>query len=170
MTREEFWEILDAVMSAAGYDRSAVPGALREELLEQSEEEAADFLRHFHDARAEAYRWPLWGAAWIAGGGASEEDFGDFRVWLVSLGRETFDDVLHHPDRLINHADPAELRDPFDPDVRPAALQAYAELSGGEQLPGGLIAPHPTSPAGRRWKTEDLPRLFPGLWKFYNPD
>ena len=169
MTREAFWEILDAAMSAAAFVRSALPGALRDELLEQSEEDVADFIRHFHDARVEAYRWELLGAAWIAGGGASEDDFGDFRDWLISLGRETFDDVLHHPERLLNHADPAELRDPFDADLRPAAFDVYAEMAGAEELPEGLVRPHPAAPAGRRWEPEDLPRLFPRLWRFYNP-
>lgn len=123
MTREAFWEVLDAAMARAAFVRAAVPDALRDELLEYSEEEVADFIRHFHDARVEAYRWELWGAAWIAGDGASEDDFGHFCDWLISLGREVFDDVLHHPERLLNHADPAELRDPFDPEVRGAAFE-----------------------------------------------
>ena len=168
MTREAFWEVLDAAMAGAAFVRSALPDALRDELLGQSEEEVADFIRHFHDARVEAYRWELFGAAWIAGGGASEDDFGDFRDWLISLGREVFDDVLHHPERLLNHADPAELRDPFDPDVRGAAFDAYLELTGVD-APEQLIRPHPAAPAGRRWEPDDLPRLFPRLWKFYNP-
>ena len=99
MTREAFWEILDAAMSAAEFDRAALAWALRDELSELSEEEVLDFIRILHDARVEAYRWELWGAAWVAGGGASKEDFSDFRDWLISLGRETFDDALHHPER-----------------------------------------------------------------------
>ena len=169
MIREHFWEILDGAMSAAAFDRAALPDALREELLGHSAGDVLAFLRHFHDVRAEAYRWELWGAAWVAGGGASEDDFGDFRDWLISLGREAFDDTLRHPDRLLDHADPAELRDPFDPDVRAAAFGAYAELTGADEPPGDAFRPHPAAPAGRRWKPEDLPRLFPRLWRFYNP-
>ena len=169
MTREEFWEVLDAAMSAAAFVRADLPAALRDELRERPEEDVLDFIRHFHDARIEAYRWELWGAAWIAGGGASEDDFGDFRDWLISLGREVFEDVLHHPERLLNHADPSELRDPFDAELRAAAFEVYAETTGSDELPKGEIRPHPAAPAGRQWKPEDLPRLFPRLWKFYNP-
>src|SRR4051794_38723334 len=102
MTREEFWENLDSAMSAAAFDRSRLAESLRDELLERDEDEVLDFVRHFHEARIEAYRWDLWAAAWVAGGGATEQDFSDFRDWLISLGREAYDDVLHDPERLLN--------------------------------------------------------------------
>ena len=169
MNREAFWEVLDSAMSAAGYDRAKLPAALREELLGLDEDDVLEFARHFHEARVEAFRWELWAAAWVAGGGASEEDFSDFRDWLVSLGREAFDDALHDPQRLLDHADPAELREPFDSEIGRVAADAYAELTGEEELPSGLLRPHPQAPAGRQWRPGELPRKSPKLWAFYNP-
>ena len=166
MTREEFWELIDAVRSAAMFDRGALPDALREELLGQDEEAVLEFARHFHDLRIEAYRQELWAAAWIAGGGASEEDFSDFRDWLVTLGREAFEAAVHHSEKILDHADPAELREPFDPDVGRVAAEVYEELTG-EPIPTAALRPHPRHPGGRPWRPEDLARRYPKLAEHY---
>jgi len=169
MTREVFWDTLDAAMSAAAFDRAALAGALRDELLELGEDDdVVDFARHFHDCRVEAFRWEVWAAAWVAGGGASEEDFSDFRDWLITLGRAAFDDVLHDPERLPDHADPAELRHPYDAEVGHVAFDVYVERTGEDQLPPERFRPHPREPAGRRWKAEQLAVRYPKLWAFYN--
>jgi len=168
MPREEFWETIDAARAAAMFHRSRLPAALREELEGRDEEEVLDFIRHFHECRIEAFRWELWAAAWVAGGGAAEEDFSDFRDWLITLGREAFEDVLHDPQRMLDHADPAELSDPFDAEVGKAAVDVYHELTGGGEIPPGTLRPHPREPAGRPFKPEDLPRRYPRLWRAYN--
>jgi hypothetical protein len=172
LTREEFWEVIDAARSAAMFDRAALPEALRDELSERGEDEVLDFIRHFHDCRVEAFRRELWAAAWIAGGGAAEADFSDFRDWLITLGREAFENALRDPQRLLDHADPAELRDPFDPDVAPAVYDAYEQQTGTPALsaPTAGLRPHPAVPTGRPWKPEELSRRFPKLWRYYNPE
>jgi hypothetical protein len=167
MTREDFWEILDAAQSAAEFDRAALPAALREQLEELDEEGVLAFVRHFHDLRADAYRHELWAAAWIAGGGASDEDFSDFRDWLIALGRQPYEHALRDVESLLDHA-PGDLADPFDPDVRHVAPDLFTELTG-DPVPPDALRPDPPQPAGRPWKPEDLPRRFPKLWETFNP-
>ena len=54
------------------------------------------------DARGWANRWDLWAAAHLALGGASDDSFLDFRNWLISHGRETYERAS---------ADPASIAD-----------------------------------------------------------
>lgn len=168
VTREDFWELIDSARSAAMFDRARLPEALRAELAETDADELLAFIRHFHDLRIEAFRHELWAAAWIAGGGASDDDFSDFRDWLITLGREAFEDALHDPQRILDHAEPADLRIPFDGDVAAAMYDAYEAATGTRELPLEMRRPQPARPAGHEWKPEDLPRRFPQLWRAYN--
>jgi hypothetical protein len=168
MTRDDFWEMIDAAQSEAEFDRARLPAALRAQLEDLDEDDVLDFVRHFHDLRLDAYRHELWAAAWIAGGGASDEDFSDFRDWLITQGREVYDDVLHDSERLAKYADPAESSGPFDADVRRVATDVYSDLSGQPDPPAGTLRPHPPEPNGRPWRPEDLPKRFPRLWRAFN--
>ena len=168
MTREEFWELIDSARSVSMFDRARLPGALYDELAEMDKDELLAFVRHFEDLRVESFRQDLFAAAWIAGGGASVDDFSDFRDWLISLGRESFEDALHDPQRILDHAEPADLRDPFDANVAAAIYDVLEELTGSRQPPPSTLRPQPAHPAGRPWKPHDLPQRFPKLWKQYN--
>jgi hypothetical protein len=169
MTRDDFWDILDAAQSDAAFDRARLPDALRAQLEELDEDAVLAFVRHFDDLRHDAYRHEPWAAAWILGGGASDEDFSDFRDWLISQGRQPFDDALRDPERLLNHFDATELQDAFDPDIRQVATDLYTELTGQSDLPEGTVRPDPAQMGGRPWRPEDLPRRFPRLWRAFNP-
>jgi hypothetical protein len=169
MTRDQFWELIDAARSVAMFDRARLPGALRDELAEMDEDELLAFIRHFQDLRIESFRQDLFAAAWIAGGGASDDDFSDFRDWLITLGREAFEDALHDPQRILDHAEPADLRDPFDADVATTIYDVLDEVTGSREPPPDAVRRQPPHPAGRPWRPEDLPRRFPRLWRAYNP-
>jgi hypothetical protein len=170
MTREEFWEVIDSAQEAAMFVRAGLPESLRDQLMESPEEDVLDFIRHFHDCRIEAYRWEVWAVAWIAGGGASEEDFSDFRDWLITLGREAFDATLHDSESILDHADPVELQNPFDGDIGRVAFDVYRELTGASDVPEGALRPLPREPGGRKFEPEDLPRRFPELWRTFNAE
>jgi hypothetical protein len=169
MTRDEFWDILDAATSAAEFDRDRLPDAVRDELEELDEDALLAFIRHFHDLRLEAFTHELLAAAWIAGGGASDEDFSDFRDWLITRGRQPFEDTLRDPQRLLNHFDATELQDAFDPATRHVAVEVYSDLTGQADLPENTLRPTPPEPSGKPWEPEDLPRRFPRLWRALNP-
>ncbi|MEA2707422.1 MAG: hypothetical protein QOF78_23 [Phycisphaerales bacterium] len=168
MTREEFWEIIDAARAAAMFDRRRLPEALRAELAERAEDEVLEFIRLFNELRIESFRQELFAAAWIAGGGAGEEDFSDFRDWLITLGREAFEDAMHDPQRILDHAEPADLKDPFDPEIA-ALLHDLHEIVAGPHDTMGSLRRHPPRPAGREWQPQELARRFPKLWTAYNP-
>jgi Protein of unknown function (DUF4240) len=45
--------------------------------------------------------WDLWGAAYVINGGCSDDDFTDFRSWVVSQGRDTYLRAYADPDSLV---------------------------------------------------------------------
>jgi len=115
-----------------------------------------------------AYRWDLWGAAYLAEGGDSDDGFLYFRIWLVSKGRSSFEAVLDHPDDLA------------DLDLAPGpdgvyefeefgyiARQALVAKQGGD--PGGLPGDDTGGPApiGARFNADpsSLSAAYPKLWK-----
>ncbi|MFD5553065.1 DUF4240 domain-containing protein [Streptomyces sp. NPDC127068] len=167
MDETEFWELIDGSREAAGDDPDEQADVLVERLLQRDPESVLDFSRHFEARFHRAYRWDLWGAAWVLLDGVSDDAFDFFRCWLIGQGREVFEGALHDPDDL------AGLLDDFDPEVDGdaeelgyAADEAYERLTGIAPPELGLPAP-PPEPEGTPMDFEDdavLARYYPRLW------
>ncbi|WP_225831511.1 DUF4240 domain-containing protein [Streptomyces sp. NK08204] len=167
MEESEFWELVDDTRQAAAGDPEEQADLLVERLLQLDPESVLDFARHFESRYNRAYRWDLWGAAWVLLDGASDDAFDFFRCWLIGQGREVFEGALHDPDAL------ADLLDDFDEeidgdgeDLGYAADEAYEELTG-TVAPDLGIAPAPAEPEGAPADFEDeavLAELYPRLW------
>ncbi|MGP3971393.1 DUF4240 domain-containing protein [Streptomyces sp. 6N223] len=167
MDETDFWEIVDTTREAAGGDPEAHAEMLVDRLTGLDPEAVADFARHFEARFNRAYRWDLWGAAWVLLDGASDDTFENFRCWLISRGRHVFEGALHDPDAL------AELLESFDPesdgeaeDFGYAAFDAYEQLTGVELPDLGLPEP-PPEPEGTPLDFEDaraLAAAYPRLW------
>ena len=98
MDRDDFWRHIEAA-------RSRNPGAyelgLRNQLEALSIADIVGFREHFDRLFDAAYRWDLWGAAYLIEGGCSDDGFTDFRYGLIALGQRTFEAALAKPDSLI---------------------------------------------------------------------
>ncbi|MER5951398.1 DUF4240 domain-containing protein [Streptomyces sp. NPDC001904] len=166
MDETEFWEIVDSTREAAEGDPEDHAELLVDRLLQSDPDAVLDFARHFESRYNRAYRWDLWGAAWVLLGGAGDDAFDFFRCWLIGQGREVFEGALHDPDSL------AELLGAFDDEVDGdgeelgyAADEAYEELTGTVAADLG-IPPAPPEPEGTPIDFEDPPtlaRLYPRL-------
>jgi hypothetical protein len=167
MDETEFWELVDTTREAAGGDPEEHADLLVERLVRLDPEAVLDFARHFEARYNRAYRWDLWGAAWLLLGGASDDAFDYFRCWLIGQGREVFEGALNDPDSL------AELLDDFDERVDGdgeelgyAADEAYEQLTGTVAPDLGL-PPAPDEPEGTPQDFENettLARRYPSLW------
>lgn len=91
MDETEFWELIDSTRQAAGGDPEEQADLLVERLLALDPERVLDFARHFEARYNRAYRWDLWGAAWLLLDGCSDDAFDFFRCWLIGQGREVFE-------------------------------------------------------------------------------
>ncbi|MEV5428959.1 DUF4240 domain-containing protein [Streptomyces sp. NPDC052701] len=167
MDETEFWELVDATREAADGDPEEQADLLVERLARLDPEAVLDFARHFEVRYNRAYRWDLWGAAWVLLDGASDDAFDFFRCWLIGQGREVFEGALHDPDAL------ADLLDDFDEEVDGdgeelgyAADEAYEQLTG-TVAPDLDIPPAPAEPEGTPLDLEDeglLAERYPRLW------
>jgi hypothetical protein len=168
MDETEFWEIVDSTREAAGGDPEDHAEVLVERLLQSDPDAVLDFARHFESRYNRAYRWDLWGAAWVLLDGASDDAFDYFRCWLIGQGRDVFEGALHDPDSL------AALLEDFDEEVDGdgeelgyAADEAYEELTG-TVAPDLGIPPAPPEPEGTPVDFENkavLAERYPKLWE-----
>ncbi|KND36149.1 DUF4240 domain-containing protein [Streptomyces acidiscabies] len=167
MDETEFWELVDGTRERADGDPEEQADLLVARLLERDPEAVLDFARHFEARYNRAYRWDLWGAAWVLLDGVSDDAFDFFRCWLIGQGRDVFEGALHDPDAL------ADLLDDFDEEIDGdgeelgyAADEAYEQLTG-VVAPDLGIPPAPPEPAGTPIDFENetaLAERYPGLW------
>ncbi|MFE1755409.1 DUF4240 domain-containing protein [Streptomyces anandii] len=168
MDETEFWELIDGSREGAEGDAEEQADLLVERLLDCDPELVLDFARHFESRYNRAYRWDLWGAAWVLLDGASDDAFDFFRCWLIGQGREVFEGALHDPDSL------ADLLVDFDEEIDGdgeelgyAADEAYEQLTG-TVAPDLGIPPAPAEPEGTPLDFENdrqLAERYPRLWE-----
>jgi len=163
MTLDQFWNLTEKIHVASGGDMDKKCELLDAELRRLPLEEVRSFHAHFYECQDRAYSWELWAAAYIIGGGCSDDKFSDFRSTLISMGRQTFERAL---------ADPQSLAD-IDYDVEVADYEGYQyvpsqverDLSGGQNFPRSR--PHPKDPSGTIWDEDKVAELFPKLAEKY---
>ena len=168
MDETEFWELVDATREGAEGDPEEQADLLIDRLLLLDPDSVLDFARHFESRYNRAYRWDLWGAAWVLLDGASDDAFDFFRCWLIGQGREVFEGAVHDPDSL------AGLVDDFDEEIDGdgeelgyAADEAYEQLTG-VVAPDLGIPPAPPEPEGTPVAFENesvLAERYPKLWE-----
>ncbi|MFF0202612.1 DUF4240 domain-containing protein [Streptomyces sp. NPDC005017] len=168
MDETEFWALIDTTREAAEGDPEDQADLLVERLTGLDPESVLDFARHFESRYNRAYRWDLWGAAWVLLDGASDDAFDFFRCWLIGQGRDVFEGALHDPDSL------AGLLEEFDEEIDGdgeelgyAADEAYEQLTG-TVAPDLGIPPAPSEPEGTPLDFEndqELAARHPRLWE-----
>jgi hypothetical protein len=164
MDQDQFWEIIDEARKIAGSGRESHE-ALEEILSEQTPEWISEFETEFQKRMYEAYHYSLWGAAYLIGGGCSDDSFMDFRGWLIAQGKETFRRAIDDPDSL---ADLPRNSDFFYEEFLYAAYNAYENMTG-EMIE--LNAPAHEPDPGEMWDFDDenemkkrYPKLFEKYW------
>ncbi|MBO2463583.1 DUF4240 domain-containing protein [Actinomadura violacea] len=96
---DEFWGLVEA----ARRDEGPFSEALTAQLAALPAERILEFQERFSAVDTRVYRWDVWAAAYLIGGGCSDDCFTDFRAGLVALGREWFERVVQSPDDLADH-------------------------------------------------------------------
>jgi hypothetical protein len=159
MTEDEFWKLIENSRKESG-ECEAQAAALAWLLSAQSAQAIQSFDEIFAAKRAEAYRWDLWGAAYLINGGCSDDGFEYFRCWLIGQGRDVFENALKNPDSLANmlsgDEDGVECEN-----LLYVADQAYEDLIG-DPLPPRTYS-GPLEPQGSEWDEDDLTEMFPQL-------
>lgn len=156
----QFWKLI--AQSKRGTEDSDEQAERLTELLKKlPPDEICNFDRHFTRRRFEAYRWDLWGVAYIINGGCSDDGFEYFRCWLIGQGQTAYETVLASPEKISRWAKDPD-RDYEGESLMYAADHAYEAVTGEELPPTGWKYPEIV---GEKWEEPDLERLFPRLCK-----
>jgi Protein of unknown function (DUF4240) len=168
MPEQRFWDLI-ALTTAFESDPERQTEALRAALAPLPLREIEAFAAAFNSAMARSYSWDLWGAAYVANGGASDDGFEYFRQWLISKGRRTFEQVLANPDSLAEVVAPRTKAALELESFASVAFQVWSAKSGrpAAELATAAAVAYPREPAGTPF-TEDEAHLrgrYPKLWR-----
>ncbi len=172
MKIDEFWEIIELSRRNVRPDKSE--GNMErqrrefEALLSRlSTDKIVAFDRQLVEQMKIAYRWDLWGAAYLIASGCSDDGFVDFRGWLISMGRQVFERAMADVESLADIASGPGVEDVFFEGFINVPEQVYEQLTGRE-IPEYMESSL-GEPAGDRWEPtgDDLRRRFPRLWAKY---
>ena len=175
MDHNRFWSLIEDARSASGGDCARQVDVLAEALQGQPPQEILDFRNLLGESLDRAYRYDLWGAAYLINGGCSNDGFDYFLGWLIAQGRDVYQAALEDPDSLVSHPQVASL------DPRYGSLwceqmlsihdRAYEAVTGQEPpaVPDAEVAAAADSagPTGEDFDFEDpeqLRRRYPRLW------
>ena len=177
MDTGDFWAIIETARASAG-DSRPFDEALVDHLATRSEQEILDYQEKFDEAQQALYRWNVWAAAYLIGGGCSDDSFMDFRAGLIAQGRDWYQKAADSPDSLAGHpAVVSAARRPWDnplfyEKVNYAASYAFERVSGDDHafydaLDSREERDHAPSDMGEDFDFDDeqemrrrLPRLY----------
>ncbi len=162
MTRDEFWKLIGKAKGAKEPE-TAIARCLRK-LTPQA---IVSYQEHFDTLAREANRWDLWGAAYIMGGGCSDDGFIDFRYGLISRGKDIYESAIGNPDSLADFSFQGEIPNEL---FGYAAQEVYEEMTGEDEMPRLPPPKKRLKPLGEEWNFDDAKenaRRLPKLWTKY---
>ncbi|MCL2549538.1 MAG: DUF4240 domain-containing protein [Methanimicrococcus sp.] len=132
MGEDKFWEIIELSKADDPQDQlDNLTGILAAMTLD----DIFGFDYRLDKFLETSYNQALWAAAHIVCGGCSDDEFDYFRAWLISKGRDVYEDALENPDSLINVFERADETDfPENEEILYAALDAYEEAAGKDDF------------------------------------
>ncbi|MCX5333301.1 MULTISPECIES: DUF4240 domain-containing protein [unclassified Streptomyces] len=159
MDTDEFWSIVGTARSKTTEDLP-FHEALVDLLARRSPQDILRYQERFDALRDAVYRWDVWAAAYLIGGGCSDDSFMDFRAGLIAQGRDWYERAAAVPDSLADHAEVIgaaadfEDRTLFYEDANYCASDAYERITGDgeafyeawEQYRAAHPGPGPTEP------------------------
>lgn len=157
----ELWDIVEAAR-ADGAEPHVVAERVRAALAARPAEDIYRYLEQQSALMQRSYSWALWGAAYVANGGCSDDGFDYFRGWLIAQGKDAFERALADPDSIVELVDEPDTADCED--MIGAPVLAYKDVTG--DYPSG---PRTVLPAlGEGWDFDDeaeMKRRYPRLWE-----
>ncbi|MFC6595091.1 DUF4240 domain-containing protein [Kitasatospora paranensis] len=138
MDEQQFWDVIAEARRQGGEDAEAVAAHAADLLAARPRADILDAERVLQGLLADSYRGELWGAAYLINGGCSDDGFDYFRGWLVTRGREVFEQAVAEPDSLAGLAAvraAAEAGEDLDGEDTLAVAWTAHRAATGEDLP-----------------------------------
>jgi len=115
MDKNMFWQIIDEVNSqVAGNDYDGILRATQEKLLTYTPEEIADWgsIQRYYEDTADT--GGVFAASCFLNDYMSDDGFIDFRMWLISRGKNVYMTALKNPDTLADLELPEDIQSTMD--------------------------------------------------------
>ncbi|WP_327411592.1 DUF4240 domain-containing protein [Streptomyces sp. NBC_01233] len=77
---DTFWEIIETARSEAAEAGEPFDEVLVNHLAGRRPQEILEYAERFDELHDALYRWDVWAAAYLIGGGCSDDSFIDFRA------------------------------------------------------------------------------------------
>ncbi|MGW2725340.1 DUF4240 domain-containing protein [Streptomyces sp. NPDC001492] len=137
METDEFWNIIETARSRTG-DGRAFDEVLVDLLADRGKRDILEYQECFDELHGAIGRWDVWAAAYLIGGGCSDDSFMDFRAGLIALGRQWYERAAAAPDSLAEHptvitAAPNGDYVLFYEAVNYASAYAFKRITGDEE-------------------------------------
>lgn len=166
MNKELFWNIIDSTTKANSLSEQAEQLELK--LNELDKKSLVEFYNIYEDYEIKAYNWPLWAAAYVILGGCSDDDFMDFRAWLIMRGKKVFENTVENPDSLADYEISYLLESEDAEELGFIVPDVYEKRFGGDLYDDEDIsdADYPDEPTGEPWNEDDddLQKIVPNLF------
>ncbi len=165
MTLDQFWQMIEQSRSDAMQGEDQVV-ALERALLALPPREMVSFEGHCWDLLSLSFRRELWAVAAVIEPGCSQGSFDALRAWMILQGKEFFDRVVAHPQRIAEripaNSHPWQITGEKLLELVPHNYQKVT----GEEMPT-VPRKVPYVIKGSRWTESDLPEMYPELWRKY---
>jgi hypothetical protein len=163
MNSEMFWELIERANQEANGSIEKQTAILTDILVGFEVKDIIEFEAQYVQKQNEAYHQLLWEACEFITCGGGEQNFLNFRAWLISRGKDVFTKALENPDSLHEILD-AESREEARYELFSyVAAEAYEAKTGGKQAPfSGPYAgtPHGKGLAATQTIQDALPNLY----------
>ncbi|MEV8554240.1 DUF4240 domain-containing protein [Streptomyces glaucescens] len=137
MEIDTFWDVIGAAQAGAAASGEPFDEVLVEQLADKPQQEILEYAERFDELHDALYRWDVWAAAYLIGGGCSDDGFMDFRAGVIALGCQWYQRVAADPDNLFEHPYIVEAANGQDrsevlfyEDVNYAASGAFERITG----------------------------------------
>lgn len=165
MLEDQFWQIVNSSRAKAS-DCATQTMELQRLLAELPASEILGFDHTFRQKVIEAYRWDLWGIAYLIRGGCSDDSFEYFCYWLIGQGSEAYRKVLANPQAILEYLRNGAGDEEIEcEELLYASSDAYKNVTG-EEMPLTPM-PMPALPEGEEWEEDDLVERFPQVAEKY---
>jgi hypothetical protein len=126
---DRWWALIERARQGTAHPEATTE--ILVELLERdcTAEEILAFDTFVQERLRDAFRWDLWGIAYIMSGGCSDDGFDYFCGWLVGMGKAHYSAALAHPAAAANGVSPDD--EPFENEAMwYAASRAWQAKTG----------------------------------------
>ncbi len=170
MTRDQFWDIIQAACGSDRHWTDHWPERLTNELTRFSANEIVEWDRIFDQLVAAAYTSDLIAACCFMNAGAGDDGFYYFRCWLVGMGRAVYSAAIIDADNLVDVALPLSTGIDAEAEIYSAAHQAWMHVTGMPDTAEYPVRIEPAQLVGEDWDVDDsglVSRRLPRLAAFY---